>query len=392
MQFAERISRLGTEQAFNVLAKAKEEERKGVDMIHMEIGDTDFDTPRPIKDACIKAVEENQTHYLPSQGLFELREKLAPMLAKTRKIDVTPEDVIITPGGKPLILYTIMAFVNPGDEVIYPNPGYPAYESLINFFGGKPVPLPLLGEKNFNFDVDEFKKLVTDKTKLIIINSPQNPTGGVFTHESLEAIAEVAKEKDIMVFSDEVYSQFVFEGEFESIASFPGMAERTVLLDAYTKTFSMSGWRLGYGYVPQQYMKVFGNLINNTVSCTPNFTQWAGVEAWNDEALADLAKMKDELEKRRDIMVAELNTLEGVKCHTPGGAIYVFPDISETGRKSQEVYDILFDKAHVASLAGTAFGEYGEGYIRLSFGNNGEERLKEGLDRIKKVWPEILKK
>ena len=390
MEIAERISRLGTEQAFNVLGRAKEEERKGVDMIHMEIGDTDFNTPKPIKDACIKAIEENQTHYLPSQGLYELREKIAPMLAKTRKIDVTPEDVIITPGGKPLILYTIMALINPGDEVLYPNPGYPAYESLINFFGGKAVPLPLLGEKNFNFDIEEFKSLVTDKTKLIIINSPQNPTGGVFTHESLEAIANVAKEKDLMVFSDEVYSQFVFEGEFESIASFPGMADRTIVLDAYTKTFSMSGWRLGYGYVPKEYMKVFGNLINNTVSCSPNFTQWAGIAGWDEESLAEVAKMRDALEKRRDIMVAELNTLEGVKCHTPGGAIYVFPDVSATGKKSSEIYETLFTKAHVACLAGTSFGQYGEGYIRLSFGNNGEERLKEGLDRIKKIWPEIL--
>ncbi|MFH1781184.1 MAG: pyridoxal phosphate-dependent aminotransferase [Patescibacteria group bacterium] len=390
MEIAERISRLGTEQAFNVLGRAKEEERKGVDMIHMEIGDTDFNTPKPIKDACIKAIEENQTHYLPSQGLYELREKIAPMLAKTRMIDVTPEDVIITPGGKPLILYTIMALINPGDEVLYPNPGYPAYESLINFFGGKAVPLPLLGEKNFNFDIEEFKSLVTDKTKLIIINSPQNPTGGVFTHESLEAIANVAKEKDLMVFSDEVYSQFVFEGEFESIASFPGMADRTIVLDAYTKTFSMSGWRLGYGYVPKEYMKVFGNLINNTVSCSPNFTQWAGIAGWDEESLAEVAKMRDALEKRRDIMVAELNTLEGVKCHTPGGAIYVFPDVSATGKKSSEIYETLFTKAHVACLAGTSFGQYGEGYIRLSFGNNGEERLKEGLDRIKKIWPEIL--
>lgn len=392
MQFAERISRLGTEQAFHVLARAKEAEREGRDMIHMEIGDTDFNTPQAIVAGAIQALKDNKTKYLPSAGLMELREALAEKLSKSRNTDAKPEDVVITPGGKPMIFYTLMALVNEGDEVIYPNPGFPTYESVINFIGAKAVPLEMKGENGFNFDIEELRKLANEKTKLIIVNSPQNPTGGVLTHESLEAIAEIAKEHDCWIFSDEVYSNLVYEGEFESMLSIPGTRERTIVLDAYTKTYSMSGWRVGYGLCPnKEITDVIANLINNTVSCAPNFTQWAAIEGITDpSADEEVALMREEFKKRRDVLYAGLENLTGVSCHLPSAAIYLFPDITGTGRSSQDVYNFAFDKANLAMLPGTSFGKFGEGYIRLSFANNPIERLEEGIERLAKVWPELI--
>lgn len=392
MQFADRISRLGTEQAFHVLARAKEAEREGRDMIHMEIGDTDFKTPKAIVEGTIQALRDNKTKYLPSAGLMELREALAKKMSESRKVDAKPEEMIITPGGKPMIFYTILATINPGDEVIYPNPGFPTYESVINFMGGKAVPLEMKGETGFNFDIEELKRLANDKTKLIIINSPQNPTGGVLTHESLEAIAEVAKQYDAWVFSDEVYSELVFEGEFESILSIPGMRERTIVLDAYTKTYSMSGWRVGYGLCPnKETADVIANLINNSVSCAPNFTQWGALAGLNDPSTAEEVQiMKEELRKRRDVLYAGLENLPGVACHLPSAAIYLFPDITGTGKNSKEVYEFCFEKANLAMLPGTSFGRFGEGYVRLSFANNPIERIEEALERLAKVWPELM--
>ena len=391
MQIAKRIQSLGTEQAFHVLARAKEMERKGIDMIHMEIGDTDFDTPKIIKDACIKAVNENKTHYLPSQGLLELRQEIAKYISGTRKISVKPEEVVVTPGGKPIIFYTILATVNPGDEVIVPNPGFPTYESVVNFVGGKAVPLPVLAENNFQVDLKQLAKLITKKTKLIIVNSPHNPTGGVLTHENLVGIANLAKKHNLWVLSDEVYDRLVFNGKFESIATLPEMKKRTVILNAFTKTYSMSGWRLGYGVMPSDLAKIIANLINNSISCTPNFIQWAGISGLKAPEKI-IAKMRNELKKRRDLLAKELNKIPGVKCHVPKGAIYLFPDIRKTGKTSKEIFDLLFDKAHVAALSGAAFGKYGEGFLRLSFGPAPIPRIKEAIRRIKKIWSKIYDK
>jgi aspartate/methionine/tyrosine aminotransferase len=386
MQIAKRISSLGTEQAFHVLARAKEMERKGIDMVHMEIGDTDFDTPKTIKNACIKAINENKTHYLPSQGLLELREEIAKYISKTRKIPVKPEEVVVTPGGKPIIFYTILATINPGNEVIVPNPGFPAYESVVNFVGAKAVPLPILAENDFQIDLKHLAKLITKKTKLIIVNSPHNPTGGVLTHENLSGIARLAKKHNLWVLSDEVYDRLIFEGKFESIASLPGMKQRTIILNAFTKTYSMSGWRLGYGVMPADLAKIVANLINNSISCAPNFTQWAGIAGLKMSGNI-IAKIRNELKKRRDLLVKELNKIPGVKCHKPKGAIYLFPDITGTGKTSHEIHELLFEKAHIAALPGTSFGKYGEGFIRLSFGAASIPRIKEAVRRIKKIWP-----
>ncbi|HBY74301.1 MAG TPA: aspartate aminotransferase [Candidatus Kerfeldbacteria bacterium] len=392
LNFAQRISRLGTEQAFHVLARAKQAEREGRDMIHMEIGDTDFQTPQPIVEAAIQALRDNKTKYLPSAGLMELREVLAEQMSTSRGISAKPEEMIVTPGGKPMIFYTLLALVNEGDEVIYPNPGFPTYESVINFIGAKPVALEMNGENGFNFDIAELKRLANSKTKLIIVNSPQNPTGGILTHESLEAIVEVAKQNDAWIFADEVYSELVFEGKFESILSIPGARERTIVLDAYTKTFSMSGWRCGYGLCPTKEMAdVIANLINNSVSCAANFTQWAGIAAWKDPAMPQaVADMREELRKRRDVLYAGLENLEGVSCHLPQGAIYLFPDITGTGRSSQDVYNFMFDETNIAVLPGTSFGRFGEGYIRLSFANNPISRIEEAITRLAKAWPKLI--
>ncbi len=393
MQIAKRIQSLGTEQAFHILARAKEMERKGIDMIHMEIGDTDFDTPEIIKDACKKALNENKTHYLPSQGLLELRQEIAKYISKTRKIPVKAEEVVVTPGGKPIIFYTILATVNPGDEVIVPDPGFPTYASVVNFVGAKSISLPIRAENNFNVDLKELKKLISKKTRLIIVNSPHNPTGGVLAHKNLAGVAQLAKKHNLWVLSDEVYDRLVFEGKFESIASLAGMKERTIILNAFTKTFSMSGWRLGYGVMPADLAKVIANLINNSISCTPNFIQWAGIAglkalpAGRQGPESAIAKFRKELKKRRDLLAKELNKLPNIECHKPKGSIYLFPDIRKTGKTSKEIFDLLFDKTHIAALSGAAFGKYGEGFLRLSFGSANVPRIKEAIRRMKKVWP-----
>ena len=386
LQIAKRIQSLGTEQAFHVLARAKEMERKGIDMIHMEIGDTNFNTPEIIKNACIKALKENKTHYLPSQGLLELREEIAKHISKTRKITIKPEEVVVVPGGKPMIFYSIMATVNPGDEVIVPNPGFPTYESVVNFVGAKSISLPILAENNFQVDLKQLAKFITKKTRLIVVNSPHNPTGGILTRQNLIGIANLAKKHNLWVLSDEVYDRLIFEGKFESIASFPKMKERTIVLNAFTKTYSMSGWRLGYGVMPADLAKIVANLINNSISCTPNFIQWAGIAGLRDPEKT-IAKMRNELKKRRDFLAREIKKLPGVNCHVPQGAIYLFPDIRGTGKTSKEIFDLLFNKAHIATLPGTSFGKYGEGFIRLSFGATPIPRIRESIRRIKSIWP-----
>jgi aspartate aminotransferase len=390
MRFADRLGNLGSEQAFGVLARAKEMERRGIDMVHMEIGDTDFSTPYPIVRSCIRAIKEGKTHYLPSQGLLELRRAAAAYVSETRHIDASPEETVIVPGGKPIIFNTILATVNPGDEVIIPDPGYPAYESVVHFAGAKPVYLPIRSECGFAFDIEEFRSLLTRRTKLIILNSPHNPTGGMLAHEHLEAVAAAARDMDLWVMSDEVYDRLIYEGEFESVASLPGMKERTVIMNAFTKTFSMSGWRLGYAVMPEALAHYFSLITNNSVSCTCSFVQWAGIEGFSMPE-RNMAKVRNMLKSRRDLLVKEIRKLPGVQCHIPKATIYIFADIRGTGHTSAEVYEFLFSEAHIATLAGTAFGANGEGFIRLSFGALSLERIKEAMNRIKKVWHRIAK-
>jgi len=380
IKLAARMSRLGTETAFEVLVKAKALEAQGREIIHLEIGEPDFDTPVNIKYAAIKALTEGWTHYTPSAGIPELREAIAEEISKTRGIEVNPNQVVVTPGGKPIMFFAILALCEPGDEVVYPNPLFPIFESMINFTGATPVPVPLLMEKEFCFDIDEFKSLVSPKTKLIILNSPENPTGGVLTREDLEAIAEVAIENDVMVLSDEIYSHMVYEGEFASIASIPGMQERTIILDGFSKTYAMTGWRLGYGVMPEWLAEQIAKLMVNSNSCTAAFTQWAGVEALRgpqDESEKMMAAFKE----RRDVIVDGLNKIPGFRCLRPKGAFYVFPNIEGTGMSSREMQDYLLNEAGVACLSGTAFGKYGEGFLRFSYANS-IENLQKALERI----------
>ncbi len=380
MKLAIRMTRLGTETAFEVLMKARALEAQGREIVHLEIGEPDFDTPANIVEAAIKALRQGQTHYTPSAGIPQLREAIAEEVSTTRGIEVNPDQVVVTPGGKPIMFFTILALCEQGDEVIYPNPGFPIYGSMINFVGATPVPVPLLMEKDFRFDIEEFKSLVSPRTKMIILNSPHNPTGGVLTQEDLEAIAEAAMENDAVVLSDEIYSRMVYEGEFASITQFPGMEERTIILDGFSKTYAMTGWRMGYGVMPQWLATQVSNLMVNSNSCTAAFSQWAGVEALTgpqDES----QKMIEAFRQRRDVIVDGLNQIPGFRCLRPKGAFYVFPNIEGTGKSSQEMEDFLLNEAGVATLAGTSFGEYGEGFLRFSYANS-VENIQKALGRI----------
>ncbi|MCR4438399.1 MAG: pyridoxal phosphate-dependent aminotransferase [bacterium] len=380
MRLAERMSRLGTETAFEVLAKAKALEAAGKKIIHLEIGEPDFDTPEHIKEAAIKALRDGKTGYCPAAGIKELREAIAADVGARRGLSVSPEEVVVTPGAKPIMYFVITALVDPGDEVLYPNPGFPIYESVIEFTGGKAVPIPLREERNFSFDVDEFRSLVSDKTKLIILNSPQNPTGGVLSRQDLEVIAEVAMARDICVLSDEVYSNILYEGSFVSIATLPGMRERTVILDGLSKTYAMTGWRLGYGVMPRELARHVERLTINTVSCTSHFSQYGAIAAINGPQ-EPVAAMVAELRRRRDYIVEALNKIKGVRCVKPQGAFYAFPNITGTGFSSKELERRLLEEAGVATLSGTAFGKYGDGYLRLSYANS-LENIKTALERF----------
>lgn len=380
MKLATRMSRLGTETAFEVLVRARALEAQGREIIHLEIGEPDFATPANIVEAGVKALREGQTKYTPAAGIPQLREAIAEEISRTRGITVNANQVVVTPGAKPIMFFAILALCEEGDEVIYPNPGFPIYESMIKFVGATPVPIPLLMEKDFRFDIEQFKSLVSPKTKLIILNSPHNPTGGVLTKEDLEAIAEVASENDIMVLSDEIYSHCLYEGEFASIAQFPGMQERTIILDGFSKTYAMTGWRLGYGVMPEWLATQVAALMVNSNSCTAAFTQWAGVEALKgpqDEA----RKMVEAFRQRRDIIVEGLNQIPGFRCLKPKGTFYVFPNIAGTGKGSREMADFLLREAGVACLSGTAFGKYGEGFVRFSYANS-VENIRKALERI----------
>jgi aspartate/methionine/tyrosine aminotransferase len=369
MEYAKRMSRCGTETAFEVLARAQALERQGKEVVHLQIGEPDFDTPRHIRQAAAQALEEGWTHYAPSPGLMDLRQAVAEYVARTRGISVAPEEVVITPGGKPIIFFALLALLNEGDEAMYPNPGYPIYESVIELLGARAVPIPLREEKEFAFDADEFERLVTPRTRLVILNSPQNPTGGVLDRKTLDRVAEVARRHDFYILSDEIYSRIVYEGEPLSLASYPGLRERVIVLDGFSKTYAMTGWRLGYGVMEPTLARHVARLQTNCTSCTNSFVQRAGLAALRGPQ-DDVDRMVAEFRRRRDRIVAGLNQLPGVSCRMPHGAFYVFPNIKKTGMKSQELADALLNEAGVAALSGTAFGAYGEGYLRFSYANS----------------------
>jgi aspartate/methionine/tyrosine aminotransferase len=380
LRLAKRMARLGTETAFEVLVKAKALEAKGRDIIHLEIGEPDFDTPPNIIDAGCDALHKGYTHYGPSVGLIELREIIAQHVSETRRVNVTPDEVVVVPGGKPIIFFSVLALAEQGDEIIYPNPGFPIYESMINYVGAKAVPIRLREELDFRLDVNELSSLINDRTKLIILNSPQNPTGGVLTKDDIDAIARAIGDRNIMVLSDEIYSRLIFEGEDHSIMSIDGMKEGTILLDGFSKTYAMTGWRMGYGVMRTDLAAHIARLMTNSASCTASFTQIAGIEALRGpQDLVD--QMRVEFQKRRDIMVAGLNKIKGFSCRLPKGAFYVFPNITQTGLPSKKLADALLDDVGVAALSGTAFGAFGEGYLRFSVANS-IENIEKALDRV----------
>ncbi|HSY92232.1 MAG TPA: pyridoxal phosphate-dependent aminotransferase [Candidatus Binatus sp.] len=381
LQLARRMSRLGTETAFEVLNKARALERQGKSIIHLEIGEPDFDTPTNVIDAGIDALRKGWTHYGPSAGLPELRQALAEYVSRTRGVKVTPEEVVVVPGGKPIIFFTILALIDEGDEVIYPNPGFPIYESMIHYVGGTAVPIHLKEDRDFSLDVNELAALITDRTRLIILNSPENPTGGIIERRDVEQIAKIIGDRNIMVLSDEIYSRLLFDGaQHFSIMSVPGMQERTILLDGFSKTYAMTGWRMGYGVMRPDLAAHMTRLMTNSNSCTASFTQIAGIEAIRgDQSSVD--HMRDEFQSRRDVFVAGLNKIKGFSCRMPKGAFYVFPNITKTGWTSKPLADTLLEQAGVAALSGTAFGAFGEGYLRFSVANS-LENLQQALDRL----------
>ena len=374
------MARLGTETAFEVLVKARALEAKGRDIVHLEIGEPDFDTPKNIIEAATTALHKGWTHYGPSAGLPPLREAIAEEVSRSRKVEVKPEEVVVVPGGKPIIFFTILALVEEGDEVIYPNPGFPIYESMINFMGAKAVPIRLREEMDFRLDVNELARLVNDRTKLIILNSPQNPTGGVLTRKDIEAIAAAIGDRDIMVLSDEIYSRLIYEGEDFSLMSVPGFKDRTILLDGFSKTYAMTGWRLGYGVMRADLATHIARLMTNSNSCTASFTQVAGVEGLRGPQ-DSVDVMREEFRRRRDRFVERINQIKGFSCRLPKGAFYTFPNITKTGWPSKKLADALLEDAGVACLSGTAFGEFGEGYLRFSVANS-IANIDKALDRI----------
>lgn len=386
VKFAERTKTMGTEGAFEVLAKARKLEAGGREILHFEIGEPDFDTPMNIKNAAIDALNNGYTHYTPSSGLMEIRKAVADYISKTRGFDVKPEQVVVTVGAKPAITFSILSLVNPGEGVVYPDPGYPIYNAAALLAEAKPVPLPLLEEKDFRFSPDDLEKRITDKTKLIVINSPQNPTGGVLTREDFEDIAEIIGDREIYILSDEIYSRILYEGEFVSVTSVEKIRDRVILVDGFSKTYAMTGWRLGYAVARPEIVNMIAKYAINVYSCPTAFVQMAGIEALNgpqDEA----EKMVKEFNERRDIFVKGLNEIPGVSCKLPKGAFYVFPNIKSFGKTSKEVADFLLNEAGVAALPGTAFGKYGEGYLRFSYATS-KENIRKGLEKMK----ESLKK
>ena len=381
MSVARKMSSLGTETAFEMLAKARALEAQGRDIIHLEIGEPDFDTPAHIVEGAVEALHQGYTHYGPTGGLPELREAIAGDIYKTRGIEVSPDRVVVTPGAKPIIFFTILALAQRGVEVIYPDPGFPIFESMIRFCGARAVPMPLLEETEFHPDLEDLASKINSRTKLIILNSPQNPTGSVLSQEEIEAIAGLVHgREDIYVLSDEIYKDIIYEGEHHSIAALPGMAERTVILDGFSKSYAMTGWRLGYGVFPETLVPHILKLAGNSVSCAASFTQRAALNALEgpQESVRD---MVEELRLRRDIIATGLDRIPGIRCAKPEGAFYAFPSIKGTGISSQEFQDRALEEAGVALLSGTSFGRFGDGCVRLSYANSQEDLLK-ALERL----------
>lgn len=380
MRLAQRMTRLGTETAFEVLAKARLLEAEGMDVVHLEIGEPDFDSPSNIVEAGKNALDDGFTHYGPSPGFPDLRDRIAQEIRDTRGVHFTGDNVVVTPGGKPIMFFLIMALVDQGDEVLYPNPGFPIYESMINFVGGVPAPMQLHESRDFNIDIDEIEGKITERTKLMIVNSPNNPCGSVMSRDDLERLAQLAIDNDIAVLSDEIYSGFLYEGEHHSISSFPGMRERTIILDGFSKSYAMTGWRIGYGVMPLELVEPISRLVTNSVSCTAGFTQVAALEALNGSR-EDVYSMVAEFKKRRSIIVDGLNSIKGIRCPLPKGAFYAFPNVEETGLGSRRFADDLLTEAGVACLPGESFGQYGNGFVRFSFANS-TQNIEKALDRI----------
>jgi aspartate/methionine/tyrosine aminotransferase len=384
MQLANRMRKIEVESAFDVLVKAKAMEAAGKSVIHLEIGEPDFDTPPMIVSAAKTALDEGWTHYGPTQGLPELREVIASYISRTRKIVVGPEHVCVVPGGKPILFFTMLALLEPGDEVIFPDPGFPIYRSMIRFLDAKPVSLPLVESRGFSIDVDYLKSRLTDRTKMLILNSPQNPTGGLIPESDIREIADLVRERDLMVLSDEIYSRIYYSDDPPfSIGSVPGMLEKTILLDGFSKTYAMTGWRLGYGVMPEWLVDAVNKLMVNSNSCSASFTQRAAISALTGPQ-DDVDHMVAEFRRRRDAFCAALNEIPGFRCALPGGAFYAFPNVKETGISSRELADVLLEEAGVSCLNGAAFGDCGEGYIRFSYANS-LENLLEAAHRIKRL-------
>jgi aspartate/methionine/tyrosine aminotransferase len=388
MQFANRLKNLGTDSAFEVLARAKAIEATGADVVHLEIGEPDFDTPQFIKDAAKKALDDGYTHYVPTPGITAVRDAFAEYITKTRGVKCVGEEIVIAPGAKPIIFFALMATINAGDEVIYPNPAYPIYESMIRFLGAKPVPVHLREQNDFRLDVKELGKLITRKTRMLILNSPQNPTGGVLELSDLKKIAALANKHDFWVMSDEVYSRILYDGfVHHSILSERGMKARTILIDGHSKTYAMTGWRLGYGVMPKQLVPHVARLQTNATSCAAAFTQIAGAAAYAGPQV-EIEKMVAEFKARRDLIVDGLNALPQVTCRKPKGAFYVFPNFSAYGKTSKELETLFLEKAHVAALAGTSFGAFGEGYLRFSYANS-RQNIEKAIDRIRQTLEQM---
>jgi aspartate/methionine/tyrosine aminotransferase len=375
------MSSIGTEGAFAVSARARALEAQGRPMIHLQIGEPDFDTPAHVREAAKRALDDGATHYAPFPGIPELRAAIADDVTRRKGVPADPSQVFVTVGGKGVMLYAILGLIDPSDEVIVPDPGYPIYESLTRFVGAKPVPIPIRMEHDFRLDVEELASLITPRTRLLIINSPANPTGGVLTRGDLERIAELAEEHDLWVMTDEIYARILYDGaEHFSIAALPGMADRTIILDGFSKTFAMTGWRLGYAVVPPSLIETFSELVINTISCAPTFAQVGAVQALVGPQ-DDVDAMVVEFKARRDLVVEGLNEINGIRCATPLGAFYAFPDISGTGLTGAELAERLLMESDVCVLPGTAFGGVGTEHIRISYANS-RENLTEALNRI----------
>ena len=383
MRLAEKMSRLGGETAFDVLVQARRLEAKGRHIIHLEIGEPDFPTPRNIIEAAHRALDDGWTHYGPPQGFPDLREAIAAYISRTRSVHVGPENVAVVPGGKPIIFFPLIALLEPGDEVVYPNPGFPIYESMIRFLGGVPVPMPLAEARGFSFDPDLLRDRLTARTRLLILNSPQNPTGGVIPRADLEAIAALVRDRDMMTLSDEIYSRIYYGEPPFSIASLPGMLEKTIVLDGFSKTYAMTGWRIGYGVMPVWLVEAVNKLMVNSNSCTASFTQRAALEALTGPQDA-VDRMVAEFRRRRDAFCTGLNRIPGFRCEPPRGAFYAFPNVEGTGLNSKDLAGRLLEEAGVACLNGASFGEFGDGFLRLSYANS-YENLMEAVGRIGRV-------